>query len=415
MNKKYLAEYSSKESASFRKYVNNFIKDPNAQYPTASRFGSLKEPVIHADSFAYAYDKEKIWSQIPLAGTLIISLSNVTEKHCLEVNGFEPSDIPKLIEFSKTTDKIKFALSTNPLYFEGLDYLDPIFQEFEPPELMGLEESFFIEHKQIQQFCEEFRELAKINFENYVIQRALSFDENRFLWKKHMTGRMGTYSKLKLLGMNNEIILLQNLMIDEPEYANMLFEYFMFFINPIFDPLTQNYGHGLSKLHRYGLEKLQQNPNIVLPEIGKHVTKKLIPDADDFERCTKLVEQYSDNDLYKIMQAFNTSIKNQKQHEIISDKQELEIILDNVWNETKRMQNQKNAIELGIETTIGLLGFATSFPLGTFGGLLAGLGFKISDQYLNFGSSTLSELIVKKLRAPSLVNIYNFKKKYKIS
>lgn len=86
MNKKFLAEYSSKEILAYNKFLNDLVKKPKntvSSYPTADRFGGLKEPIVHAERYIHSFDKEKIWSQIPFAGTLILSISNATPEMCL--------------------------------------------------------------------------------------------------------------------------------------------------------------------------------------------------------------------------------------------------------------------------------------------------------------------------------------------
>src|SRR5437879_13276652 len=123
MDKKFLAEYSSREKAAHSKFLNNVIKQKTyAQYPDASRPGRLKNPIIQSEPHIYSLDNEKIWSQIPFAGSLIVSLPNLPENMCLNHNGFEPSDIPKLIDLAKETGKVKFTLQGDPLSYLGLDY-----------------------------------------------------------------------------------------------------------------------------------------------------------------------------------------------------------------------------------------------------------------------------------------------------
>jgi len=133
VDKKFLAEYDSRERSAEKKFLNNFVKGKVTQYPPSSRFGGLKEPIVHSDPQLHAYDKEPIWSQIPLSGTLIISIMNVSERMCLKNNGFAPNEIPDLIKFANETGKIRFGLGTKPLNYEGLDYLEPYFENLNPP------------------------------------------------------------------------------------------------------------------------------------------------------------------------------------------------------------------------------------------------------------------------------------------
>jgi len=204
-------------------------------------------------------------------------------------------------------------------------------------------------------------------------------------------------------------------MIDDPVAVNSLLEHYMFLVTPIFDALTPNYNQGLTKMKHHEINFMSKHKNIKIPELGKLISQKLIPSPNSYESCLKLVRKYEDNDLYKIINAFEQSVQQQQEYGMLQNKTELDIILDNVWNETKRMVNQKNAIEIGIETTIGIVGTLLTLPIGAFGGLLAGLGFKMADKYLGIKGSSLSESIVRKIRPNGLVNIYDFKKKYALN
>ena len=412
LNKKFLQEYSSREESNFKKFSVELIKNPSTKYPSIKRWGKLKEPVIHSDPQFYMYDKEKIWTQIPLSGTLIISLKNVSKELCLMSNGFSHEEIPQLIELAKT-GKIKFALSTDPTFYENLDYLEPIIEEFEPPILFGISDKSIIEEQEAKKLDAEFHELAEINYASYIKNILQSMGQSNDYWISKMTGRMGTFTKMKILKMDEEVKKISELMIDDPKSADALIVHYMLLIDPLFDPLTQYYNHSLSKLNNNGLISLSKQETVKLPEIGKKISQKLVRNSDTFEGCITMIEQYEDNDLYKLMISIDESIKNKKENEIIKNQTELDEILDNVWKETDRIRNQKNAIEFGIEATIGIVGTLATLPLGTLGGLLAGLGYKVTDQYLSIGSSSLSEKIIRKIRPNALVNIYDFRKKYK--
>ena len=412
LTKKFLEEYSSREKASVRKFQIEIIKNPSARYPSIKKWDNLKTPIIHSDPQLYAYDKEKIWTQIPLAGTLIISLMNVSEEFCLYNNGFSSEEIPQLIEMART-GKIKFALGTNPTNYEGLDYLETIIEEFEPPVLYGIDEALVIGEQESKKLDEEFRKLAEVNYARYIKNQVQTSGQSQYLWENLMTGRMGVFNKLKILGMEEPVKKISELMISNPESAEALITHYMLLTNPVLDPLTSYYNHGLSKLNHHGLISLSKQENVKLPEIGKKISQKLVRNADTFEGCMAMIEQYEENDLYTLMTSIDESVKKEKGNELINNQTELDEILDNVWKETERIKNQKNSIEFGIEATIGIIGTITTLPFGAFGGLLAGLGYKVIDQYLSIGSSSLSEKIIHKIRPNALVNIYDFRKKYK--
>ena len=56
--------------------------DLDDRYPPLQRLGIIKQPIVLAARNTYLFDKERIWSQIPLAGTLLIPLSAYTKTVC---------------------------------------------------------------------------------------------------------------------------------------------------------------------------------------------------------------------------------------------------------------------------------------------------------------------------------------------
>lgn len=52
-------------------------------------------------------------------------------------------------------------------------------------------------------------------------------------------------------------------------------------------------------------------------------------------------------------------------------------------------------------------------PIGTVGGLLAGLGFGVADKSIDFGTEGLSERLAKIKVRSYQANIYDFEQKYK--
>ena len=414
MDKKFLAEYDSRERSAGKKFYDDCAKNKWSQYSPCARFGDLKKPVTHADPQLYLYDKASIWSQIPLTGTLIISLMNVSEKMCLNQNGFSPDDIPNLIKFAKETRKIKFGLSTTPLNYDGLDYLEPILQEFEPPLLLPLDRSNIFGYDIVKKYEEEFGALANIKYAKSIKQDLLSSGENKKLWDKVMSGRSLTYTSLKCLQMDDAVKELSQQMIDNPVAATLLFNHYTLLISSIFDSLTSNYNHGLTKLQFSKLLDISKSENVKIPEIGMNISQKLVPFGNSYEDCLQLVRQYNDDDLYKIMKELEQSVRKQQEYAIIKNKTELDLILDNVWSETQRMAIQKDAINCGISVTLGMISGLTGLP-DIFTGLLPSLGFPVIRNYLKIRDSSISESIIRKIRPNGLVTIYDFKKKYKLN
>lgn len=91
------------------------------------RLGKVTPPMTLCDRETYHEYKTKIWSQIPFSGTLIIPINNYGKEDFFEFHGFEASDLDKLIELAKETGKVTFVLSADARYYEGLEYLETLF------------------------------------------------------------------------------------------------------------------------------------------------------------------------------------------------------------------------------------------------------------------------------------------------
>jgi hypothetical protein len=61
-----------------------------------------------------------------------------------------------------------------------------------------------------------------------------------------------------------------------------------------------------------------------------------------------------------------------------------------------------------------VLGAVAAGPVAFVGGLLAGLGYTITEKILELETDSISERIAKSLTPNYLVNIFDFKKKHRL-
>lgn len=420
MDKKYLAELSSRDKSKHRKFGKELLKKNKRQrYP---QFDDLKEPVIQAERYCYSFDNEKIWSQIPLAGSLILSIANAPKEMCLRENGFEPTDISKLIDLAKETNKIKFVLEQDPLDYVDLDYLDPIFTEFEPPTAHSVDISNWIDELEQKKIAAEFVELSSIKYIEQLRHNVLRDGGSEEFFYALLEGRGQVYEQMKILGIDDGIEKVSNLLVDNPEEAENLLSAYMTITVPFFDPLTPNYNHSLTKLRRFGMSSITKLPNIKIPELGKSILKKIVPNPTSYYGCIEVIQKYQDNDLYRLLESFEKALSKEQQEKIIENSKEIEEVTDNVWSSVGKMESTIKGIKSGISFVFGLGGMAATASMGdpSFGaisglaGILSGLGFHTLETH--FGTKkTLSEKIGKWLNPNYIVNVYDFKKKYNLS
>lgn len=245
------------------------------RYHASSRFRKLQEPLVYYDPFCYNNYQEKIWSQVPFAGTLIISLRNIQSNNCLEYQGFEPSDIPKLIDLAKDQGKLQFGFQTDVTLYEGLDYLEPIFSELRPPLLRSIPAGLLYDDTISKKWEQEFIAHASIRYVDFLRQAITDLGESEAFFRNMMNKRFAAYEQMKLLNMNEALETVENYMIDDPFTAEFLFEKYLLLVNPMFDAFTPHANIGLAELQRYGYGSGEIPINIRIPEIGNYIMEKL--------------------------------------------------------------------------------------------------------------------------------------------
>src|SRR6185503_15836566 len=141
------------------------------------------------------------WSQIPFARTLMIPLSNWSEKNIL-YNGFDTNDIPKLIDLAKESGRIQFYLTANPTAFVGLEHLEPIFRELRPPSSMHLPLEFYADTKSLKRYIDDFVQLCHVRYDGVATKVASDLGEGLELIRARRSTLADHYAILKSLGLS---------------------------------------------------------------------------------------------------------------------------------------------------------------------------------------------------------------------
>lgn len=420
MDKEYLEDYQAKEREEYDKQVMKKIEKgtfdfSRDKYPADNRFVKINRPVTDCTAFfCYAEDR---WDQVPYSGSTIIPIeanpSSVFEKFYFKV-----SEIPELIDFIKETGKIQIALQDEPTLYEGLDYLDPFFKELNPPHIKGAPHLEIIgSEKEIQNKREIFFDLANIWYKNtyfYVFNEAHKNDPYNPLVPKQA---FNVYSYLyALLKLRYPVLAdkAENMMIDNPLEAAAFFDSVSNFISdPIYNIRYDTLTHSFEefKIGRKLLGK-QTGSKLEFPcEVGRFLTKNLTHAPKGLRACNYLIDNYKDDDLYKIQESLSMAVTENNLDKIIENSEAFSQILENSWND-KKILNRVEGIKSGVPLMIGAIGTLISSTLGGFEGLLSALGFTVGKELFKANVENLDEKISKKYFGSHLVTIYNFKKKY---
>jgi hypothetical protein len=412
MNKEYLQDYEAYENEQIEIMKNRILKkevNKDEQYPPRDRFNKIQDPIGRSIPIT------EIWPLIPIFGSLIVHLVPVNKKECNHYLGFNASDIDRLIDYSKDTGKIQFVLSKNPILFEGYDYFEPIFSELKPPQLYSLPREMIMTEQESQEFQMEFTSYAANEqflkyFERY--RSWLGFSRERL--EDTISNYAQDYSLLRKLGYDEITDEINNYLVNDIEKALKLFQLYGLFITSPYLDLTRN-------IRNYSIDmitdfnKISKKPiDIVLPlEVGKYLINKtsLIPES--FEACRDIVGKYEQEDMYKVFTNLNEGIKNSKIDLIMNNINELNTIMDNVW-EDNQINKRVNYMEYGLPVSLAVTGALAGGLIGGMGGLLAGLGFSVVDKMISNNMESISERVAKYFAPNHLVGIFDFKKKYKL-
>lgn len=419
MDRESLEDYEQKEKEEYNRLVIRRIEDgifdfERERYPPKERFIKLQEPValeaMGLKQFATPYESN-IWAEIPFCGSLIIILIPY-KKPEFEKLFFETSEIPAVIDFIKETGKLQVVFGVDVRTYEGLDYLDPFFEELHPPKLYGLPLLFFGDGEEIQKAANTFYTLAQVRFLEWY-REAYKKESCYFAFDKIMEIKCSNYVLLKL-ARYAVAETIENLMIDDPEQSYWLLTLSRYFINDF----AANLCFEQRNFPLQGIQAAQVLPEIYRPkirfphEIGKLLLKKLTYAPQGLRACNYLIDQYADYDLRKVQESLNEAIVTNHPDIVHKSTRELSEILDNVWND-KTIPRRVKGLRIGIPLSMAAIGGVAAGIIGAAGGFLSGLGFDVLSKSIDIGAEGLSEKIAKLRTKSYQANIYDFKQKYK--
>ena len=408
MDKRFLETYKEKGKGETRKFLDDLKRGKfkaKDRYPSQSRL-RLNEP------YTYSIPFEPIWPLIPLYGTTIIKLHPIAERTKFErSHGFNIEDIPRLVELAKETKKVQFLVFGDPTKFEGINFLEQIFNELEPP--IGAFILPDINQDDVKEFqilsnyhgfskvCDEIFAAHGIRAEpwylsvQYAVLKYLEFRELADDIKFSITNKQYGQA-LKLMRVAKEFLL-----------------------DPYLDPLKPilSKRRDITQLKEEFLKRFNMQPaKFEFPyEVGRFLNDKLkliVP--KNIDGALEVSEVYDLHELRKVMNALDESIKREAAESLIEKSREISMIFEDVWAKTDRLRKKEKSIQkYGVSVGIATIGSIASLPLSSFMGLLAGLGFTVADKFLGEKvSQAISEKILKWTTSSHMVHLYDFKKKY---
>jgi len=427
MDREFLEDYERKEDEEYSRFLKRLREGKisiGERYPPEEKLQLLPP-------FTKAIRGRSIWPQIPLYGSTLIVLEPIKKEYFERTHGFRIDQIDRLIDFSKKTRRVQFALAESPLNYWKMDYLEPLFIELLPPRLRTIPPSFFLNEKEIieysQKLASDFSSQLLKNLASYVNLKYES--TNPEIEKKIISAIVSDGLRLKIAGYSEEIFkeFLKQLSIipDSLIIMEVLQNIHDIFLQP-FDPLggiissTDSHITTIHQLFPSVISK-QQFDKLEFPfEIGRFLTKKLnLIAAEDIEGAVSISDIYELYDLRKVMHALYQAVKKEKREEVFEKAKEIDYIFENVWREVSIYKKWRKISNLVIPFTLAGIGNLVS-PAGALLGFISGVCLEGVEKVIE-SIDISGRLTEKGLNAylkwkgkSYLLNIYDFRKKYKI-
>lgn len=424
MDREYLTDYDQREREEFERLVRKKAREGKFRlgmdkYPPDERFVNLKTPVSLVGPLGT--ELPNLFAQIPFSGSTILFLP-IMPKRKFERTHFKVTEIPKVIDFIKDTGRLQVALLSSAVDYEGIDYLEPFFDNLKPPTHYSTPLFIFGNQIEIKRLSSTFLTLARVRFTDYV--RGIFLPESdSHGFSITFQKCMGTYV---ILGLANYPVVddIENLLIDDPESAyDVLQACKLFITEPLIDLRGDMINFSLSVAKLSGILPSFYRPKpIRFPfEIGRFLVKKLTYAAQDVRACYELMDHYDSYDLRKVQESLNKAIVSNCPDIVNTRAEELSEILQNAWDDQTIPKRIKN-LKIGMPISIAAIGAVAGGLLGGIqgmgaGGFLSELGYKVVeksiDKFVALKGENLSEKLAKLRTRSFQANIYDFKKKYK--
>jgi hypothetical protein len=416
LDREYLEDYEEKERLEYERVLRrmnegkfSFERD---KFPPDERFTKIQEPVATCPSLETSHINA-LYAQIPFCGSLILPIPPLP-KRMYEENLGSVSEIPKLVDFAKETGKLQFALNSPPSLYVGLDFLDPIFKELQPPLLCGIPEEFLVTEREFKKTYETFKTLGKLGFFKWLtghldvspVGLDATIDAILKMELVYLFLKLGKYSVVEEI---------ENLIVDDYVGAFCLLIVCRKFItDPIRDLRHDVRNYSLEDIRSSKMLPLVYQPSKVsFPcEIGKLLLEKLTYAPLGLDACKELMYHYDKYDLRKVQESLNNAIITNHPDMVSESAEELATILDNVWKD-KTIPRRVTGLRVGMPLSMAAIGSVVAGPVGAAGGFLAGLGYNVIDKSVDLGIEGLSERLAKLKTKNYQANIYDFRKKYK--
>jgi hypothetical protein len=415
MDKEFLEDYAQREWDEINRYFQGLSSgkiSKSDRFPPNNRFIKINEPVTYLSQI-----NMPLWSVVAFSGSTIIPLYPIEERFFESIYHLKTNQINEIVSFTEETGKIQFILMKDPRDYQGLKFLDPIFQRLRPPKAEGIPPNQFISEKEDKLLFEEYLTLADLGFNDF-FEKEFKYNWNRSLVDSNRITFSRNYVMAKAFASATFNQDMEDALVsDFQRFYEIMMALSVFVFDPLFNPLQctqcldlEPYREVAEWANREGI----QAKNRPFPcELGRLLMEKLMHYPESLEACKQLSAVYKETDVQKLFKAINEGVM-LKQPDIIEQRgAELSSVLNNLWKD-QSVTKKINGIRFGVPLALGIVGTVSSGLSGSYTGLLSGLGFDALDTLFQLKEESITERIAKAFSSSQQVAIFDFKKRYSI-
>ncbi|HSV50257.1 MAG TPA: hypothetical protein VLH35_08060 [Candidatus Acidoferrales bacterium] len=415
MDKEFLEDYAQREWGEIERYFKGLSEGritKSNRFPPNCRFPKITEPITYLSQI-----NMPLWSVVAFSGSTIIPLYPIEERFFESVYGLKTNQINEIVSFTEETGKIQFVLMKDPRDYQGLEFLEPIFQRLRPPKAEGIPPNQFIGEKKDKLLFEEYLTLADLGFRDF-FEKKFQYNWNKSLVDSNLVTFSRNYVMAKAFASATFNQDMEDALVSNYQrFYEIMMALSVFVFDPLFNPLQctqcldiEHYRKLAAWANREGIET-KDRP---FPcELGRLLMQKLTHYPESLEACKQLSAIYTEADVQKLFKVISESVM-LRQSPIVEQKgAELSSILDNLWND-KSVTRKIDGIRFGVPLALGVVGTISAGLSGGYTGLLSGLGFDVMDNLFQLKEESITEKIAKTFSSSQQVAIFDFKKRYSI-
>lgn len=414
--KEYLEDYDAREEESVRRYLKELAGSgvPDVPtYPPAVRFPGSRGPLADPKM-------SNIWGVIPLHGTTAVVLppvSNVRDFDLtLENRGLSHWSLNEAVSFARETRRLVFVLGGPAVRYRNLDFLEPLFREFNPPRIPLLPLSMVIGERDCTTELAAFREISRLGLRPLVRDFMAAtgiLDEEQL--EEHIDDMGSTYAILRRVGPTGLWQSLEGMLALDPVRAFHTLTILRWLVTePILDvtgktPVLGRIPVEFSRdvLGSFGTPIAGSVEPPEKTEIGRYVLSQVVRYPETRDGCMTMIQAYDAVGLQSIRDALYEGVKREDPTAIAHFGGQLTRACQDVWEESRLA---KYATDIGKGAAVVSLALVGGLAAGLPGlGILTGAALSPLADPIKRAAGRASEVGLLKILGKSyLAAIYDF-------